>query len=239
MRILRYLLFLFFSGNVNSNIAQNNKPVTKPATSTAVLKTSIDSLQYSAGVYIAALLKNNGLQQMYKQPMFQRGISNKLSNTTVLLEDSVVMTFINQYIQKLAEENSKLQENELFKALRSKQGIGVLPSGVNYEIISKGTGATPTLKDSVIVNIKGQTVSGVVIIDSYRDKQTTTLNLTSIIKGLSEPLTLMPEGSKWNIYIPSSMAYGDKGITGIVPPFNALVFEVELLKIKPASVSVQ
>jgi FKBP-type peptidyl-prolyl cis-trans isomerase len=223
--------------NGSSIIAQNNKPTIKPATINVVLKTSTDSLQYSAGIYFAALLKNNGLQQMYSKPLFQKGITDKFKNTTLVLSDSGVMTFINQYIQKLTEETSKLQEQELFTALRKKLGIGVLPSGVNYEIINKGTGTIPMINDSVIVNIKGQTVGGVVITDSYRDNKALTLNLPSLIKGLSEVITMMPEGSKWNIYIPAAMGYADKGITGIVPPFSALVFEVELIKIKQGTIS--
>ena len=219
----------------SSIIAQNKKPVTKPVVIATVLKTSTDSLQYAAGAYIASMLRNNGLQQMYAQPLFQKGIADKFSNTGSPMNDSIVMAKMNQYMQKLTEESGKLQEQQLFAALRNRQGVGVLPSGVNYEIVTKGTGALATINDSVLVNIKGQTVGGVLITDSYRDKQPITLSLASVIKGLSEPITMMPEGSKWNIYIPAALGYGDKGVNGIVPPYSALEFEVELLKIKKVS----
>lgn len=109
---------------------------------TAVLKTATDSLQYSAGAFIGAWLKNNSLEQCVDQSLFKKGMQDCFKNKKVLT-DSLIAKNIDRYLVKIAAENGKMQEQQLFAALRANANIGILPGGVCYEIINKGMGKIP------------------------------------------------------------------------------------------------
>lgn len=205
----------------------------KTSSTVPAFKTATDSLQYSVGIFIGAWLKSNGLAQFAGQPFFMKGINDRLKNAGDL-NDSLVAKNIDSYKLKVAGENGKIQEQALFAALRAKTDIGILPGGVCYEIITKGTGRMPALADSIVINIKGQTTAGVLVADTYRDKQPATLSVNHLIKGLGDAIITMPEGSKWKVYVPAALAYGKDGLTGLIAPYTALMFEVELIRIKSA-----
>jgi FKBP-type peptidyl-prolyl cis-trans isomerase len=211
---------------------------TTVSTGIPVLKTATDSLQYAVGAYLGAWLKNNSLEQLADQPLFKKGVHDRFKNT-MLLNDSMIAKKIDLYSIKVAAENGRVQEQQLFTALRTNPNIGVLPGGVYYEIVTKGKGQLAGLTDSVMVNLKGQTTGGVLVVDTYRDKRPVILAINHLIKGLSDAVSTMPEGSKWKVYIPSALAYGKDGLSGMVAPNTALLFEVELLKIKAATVTQQ
>lgn len=123
-------------------------------------------------------------------------------------------------------------EGEAFLAANAqKPGITTLPSGLQYEIITEGAGKKPTLKSSVTTHYHGTLPNGTVFDSSYQRGQPATFPVNGVIAGWTEALQLMPEGSKWRLYIPSDLAYGKRGAGRDIAPDSALVFDVELLKV--------
>jgi FKBP-type peptidyl-prolyl cis-trans isomerase FklB len=131
------------------------------------------------------------------------------------------------------EEQNKATGAAFLAANKSKPGVVALPSGLQYKIITTGTGAKPTAEDKVVCNYRGTLIDGKEFDSSYKRGQPATFPVTGVIKGWTEALQLMPVGSKWELYVPSDLAYGDRGAGPDITPGSTLVFEVELLKIEP------
>ncbi len=128
--------------------------------------------------------------------------------------------------------NNNKAEGEAFLAENAqKPGITTLPSGLQYEIITEGSGQKPTLRSSVTTHYHGTLPNGTVFDSSYQRGQPATFPVNGVIAGWTEALQLMPEGSKWRLYIPSDLAYGKRGAGRDIGPDAALVFDVELLKV--------
>ncbi|MBU6121713.1 FKBP-type peptidyl-prolyl cis-trans isomerase [Hymenobacter siberiensis] len=128
--------------------------------------------------------------------------------------------------------NNNKAEGEAFLAENaSKAGVTTLPSGLQYEVITQGTGAKPSLKSSVTTHYHGTLINGTVFDSSYQRGQPATFPVNGVIAGWTEALQLMPEGSKYRLYIPSDLAYGKRGAGRDIPGDTALIFDVELLKV--------
>jgi len=130
-----------------------------------------------------------------------------------------------------AEANKK--EGETFLAAnKTKEGVITLPSGLQYRILKQGDGPKPTAADKVVCNYRGTMINGTEFDSSYKRGQPITFPVSGVIKGWTEALQLMPTGSKWQLFIPSDLAYGPRGAGGIIPPSATLIFEVELISIQ-------
>jgi FKBP-type peptidyl-prolyl cis-trans isomerase FklB len=130
-------------------------------------------------------------------------------------------------------EGNKKEGDAFLAANKSKEGVVALPSGLQYKILTPGTGAKPTAADSVVCNYKGTLINGTEFDSSYKRGEPATFPVTGVIKGWTEALQLMPVGSKWQLVIPADLAYGPRGTPGgPIGPNATLVFEVELLSIK-------
>ena len=128
--------------------------------------------------------------------------------------------------------NNNKAEGEAFLAENaSKAGITTLPSGLQYEVITQGTGTKPSLKSSVTTHYHGTLINGTVFDSSYQRGQPATFPVNGVIAGWTEALQLMSEGSKYRLYIPSDLAYGKRGAGRDIPGDTALIFDVELLKV--------
>ena len=128
--------------------------------------------------------------------------------------------------------NNNKAEGEAFLAENAgKAGVTTLPSGLQYEVITQGTGAQPSLKSSVTTHYHGTLINGTVFDSSYQRGQPATFPVNGVIAGWTEALQLMPEGSKYRLYIPSDLAYGKRGAGRDIPGDTALIFDVELLKV--------
>ena len=128
--------------------------------------------------------------------------------------------------------NNNKAEGEAFLAENAgKTGVTTLPSGLQYEVITQGTGAKPSLKSSVTTHYHGTLINGTVFDSSYQRGQPATFPVNGVIAGWTEALQLMPEGSKYRLYIPSDLAYGKRGAGRDIPGDTALIFDVELLKV--------
>ena len=128
--------------------------------------------------------------------------------------------------------SDNLQPGQAFLADKAaEEGVTVLPSGLMYKVIDAGDGATPGPRDTVTVHYRGTLIDGTAFDSSYDRGQPATFPVSGVIAGWVEALQLMAEGAKWELYIPSDLAYGPRGAGGVIGPDCALVFEVELLKI--------
>jgi FKBP-type peptidyl-prolyl cis-trans isomerase FklB len=133
---------------------------------------------------------------------------------------------------KIAGEKNK-QEGEAFLAAnKGKPGVVTLPSGLQYKIVKEGTGKKPTIDDTVVCNYRGTLIDGTEFDSSYKRNETATFPVKGVIKGWTEVLQLMPVGSTWQVFIPPSLAYGERGAGNSIGPNATLVFEVELVAIK-------
>lgn len=135
-------------------------------------------------------------------------------------------------MKELGEANKK-EGDEFLAANKTKEGVTTLPDGLQYKILQEGTGPKPSASDAVTVNYRGTLLNGTEFDSSYKRNQPATFNVTGIIKGWTEALELMPVGSKWQLFIPSDLAYGPSGRPPVIGPSSTLVFEVELISIQP------
>jgi FKBP-type peptidyl-prolyl cis-trans isomerase len=135
-------------------------------------------------------------------------------------------------MQQAGEANKK-QGDEFLAANKSKEGVVALPSGLQYKVLTAGTGTKPTSTDSVVCNYRGTLIDGTEFDSSYKRGQPATFPVNGVIKGWTEALQLMPVGSKWQLFVPSDLAYGPQGTPGgNIGPNATLIFEVELLSIQ-------
>ena len=208
-----------------------------------VLKTQMDSVSYSMGADIG----KNLMQQMPQELLdtlnnaaLAEGIHDALDSTE-RMSDEKISSMVQDYmveVQKraLAEEQAEgeqnLREGEAWLSENDKKpGVITTPSGLQYEVLQKGTGATPTAESTVKVNYKGTLLDGSEFDSSYKRGTPAEFGVGNVIPGWTEALQLMKEGSKWELVIPPTLAYGDRGAPPVIPPNSALVFEVELLKV--------
>jgi FKBP-type peptidyl-prolyl cis-trans isomerase FklB len=216
-----------------------------------VLKTPKDKASYAIGMNVGTGLAANLRQQSVEvdQAILLRGLKDALAGGKMLMteeEERTVLTQLTTEVRarmqeqqekmKLAAEASKAankKEGEAFLAAnKAQEGVVTLPSGLQYKILTEGTGPKPTASDTVVCNYRGTLIAGKEFDSSYKRGQPATFQVNGVIKGWTEALQLMPVGSKWQLFIPSDLAYGDGGRGPDIGPGATLVFEVELLSIQ-------
>ena len=204
------------------------------------LETELDSVSYAVGLSMSSQLKN-GFEDVNKEILIQ-AIRNGLDSTNLLLDSKDIQKTIQTYFQKKQEENKKkeLAKFEVYKkegiafleANKTKEGVKTTKSGLQYIVLKEGKGKKAKTTDRVKVHYHGTTVDGTVF-DSSVDRGTPSeFGVTQVIKGWTEGLQLMKVGSKYKFFIPQELAYGENPRPGIIKPYMALIFEVELLDIK-------
>jgi FKBP-type peptidyl-prolyl cis-trans isomerase FklB len=220
---------------------QASKPTT-PAP--LVLKTPKDKASYALGMNVGKGLGANLKQQSVdvNQAILLRGLRDALAGGKTLLTDEemkaaltqlqVEMRARQQEKLKVAAEGNKKEGAEFLEANKTKEGIVTLPSGLQYKILTEGTGPKPTATDSVTCNYRGTLLNGTEFDSSYKRGQPSTFHLNEVIKGWTEALELMPVGSKWQLFVPSDLGYGDPGRGPQIGPGATLIFEVELISIQ-------
>jgi FKBP-type peptidyl-prolyl cis-trans isomerase len=198
---------------------------------TVKLSSTADTLQYTLGAFIGQWMAKNGFA-ITNPVLYKRGMDDVLQNTPLAVNDTTIVKRIAAYQLSTQNERSRQMEEQLFAALKGKAGVGVLPDGVSYIVIKAGTGIRPTAKDSVVFNTIGVFPDGTVFEDTFQKKKAITTLTGNLIPGLNETIQLMPEGSVWRIFIPSTLAYGTAGLQNVIPPNTALVFDVTLMEVK-------
>ncbi len=169
--------------------------------------------------------------------MFTKGMTDA-SKDKALMNDTAANAFLAKYMQRrarerlMAEYGPQIEAGQKFLSENGKaEGVVTLPSGLQYKVITQGTGATPGPEDIVKVQYTGTTISGAKFDSSYDRGEPASFRVSNVIRGWVEGLQLMQEGSKYMLYIPSDLAYGERGAGSIIKPFETLIFEVELLEI--------
>jgi len=196
-----------------------------------VLKTQRDKESYAQGMSIGTGLRNQGLS--LDPALVARGLKDAQSGAkTAMTEDEAraVLTQLRQEVQQKMGAKGREEGEAFLAANKSKEGVVALPSGLQYKILKEGTGPKPTASDTVACNYRGTFINGTEFDSSYKRGQPVSFPVSGVIKGWTEALQLMPVGSKWQLFIPSDLAYGDSGRPGIAPG-STLIFEVELLSI--------
>jgi len=221
------LIVFFMSLGV---FAQEQKPA-QNNNQNILLKSQTDSLQYALGAYLGQWMVQNNFE-VQNAKLFLLGMDDVLLNKSLLVNDSVITPLVSAHQLTKQYQKSQLMEKQLFESLKGKAGVGVLPSGVNYIVIEKGTENRPNISDTIIFHAKGIFPGGKVFEDTYEKGVPITNLISNLIPGLNEAIQLMPVGSTWRIFIPSSLAYGSAGIPNQVPAYTALVFDIKLLNIK-------
>ena len=216
-------------------------PATKePATSpqASVFKTEQDKISYIIGTQLAQSIKKEGVE-VNLEPLIL-GLQDVLEGKILRLTKEETLQVYTAYQQRIrnqraAELQKQAAENlakgtVFLEANMAKEGVTVLPSGLQYKVLKEGTGETPTANDKVKTHYRGTLIDGTEFDSSYKRNQPAEFAVTGVIKGWTEALQLMKTGAKWELYIPADLAYGTRGRPSI-PPNSVLIFEIELLEI--------
>jgi len=193
----------------------------------------MNELSYSLGVSVAYNLKEQGFKVESIED-FSKALYDVLNDNQLAIPQEKIGKLVNDYFKKLQEKHSaeKMDEGKKFLAENAKrEGVVTLPSGLQYEIITKGNGEMPKLTDNVTTHYHGTLINGTIFDSSVKRGQPASFPVNGVIKGWTEALQLMPVGSKWKLYVPSDLAYGEQGAGQTIGPNTTLIFEVELLSI--------
>lgn len=193
----------------------------------------MDKVSYALGMSIG-----HQLQQMNATDLniddFAQAIAD-VFNGDAKLSDAEAQAAVQDFFSRKAEEQAKAAkaEGENFLAENAKkEGVKTLPSGLQYKVLREGDGRKPSATDKVECHYEGTLINGDVFDSSYRRGETATFGLNQVIKGWTEGLQLMQEGAKYRFFIPYNLAYGEHGAGQSIPPYAALIFDVELIKVK-------
>ena len=235
------------AGQAASTQTSTNKTATStgaaakktPAASAVILKTDRDKQSYAMGMNLGTGLHRQGMT--LDTALVARGMKDAMSGAkTAMTEDEAraalqkLQTEVRQKMEVKSKEEAaaNIKVGEAFLAEnKSKPGVVTLPSGLQYKILTEGTGPKPTATDTVSCNYRGTLINGKEFDSSYNRGQPVQFQVGGVIKGWTEALQLMPVGSKWQLFIPPDLAYGDRGAGADIGPGETLIFEVELLSI--------
>jgi hypothetical protein len=201
----------------------------------------MDKLSYALGIGIGIQLSEMGAKELNIDD-FAQAIKDILSGTSLKMEQGEAQQLLQKFFQEkesrqaaaMAEAGKAFkEEGEKFLAENAKkEGVKVLPSGLQYEVLREGTGKQPSATSTVECHYEGTLIDGTKFDSSYDRNQTATFGLNQVIKGWTEGVQLMKEGAKYRFFIPYTLAYGERGAGGSIPPCAALIFIVELVAVK-------
>jgi FKBP-type peptidyl-prolyl cis-trans isomerase FklB len=209
-------------------------PAKKPlaATQAPIMKNALDSFSYALGLSMAGFYKEQGISQI-NTALVTKALKDVQSGKP-MLDDAQVNSCIVNFMQLKKGEAAapyKKEGQAFLEANKKKEGVVTLPSGLQYKIIKEGTGPKPAASDKVKVHYQGSLINGKVFDSSIERGEPVTFGVSEVIPGWTEALQLMPVGSKWQLFIPSDLGYGDAGAGNDIKPGSTLLFDVELLEI--------
>nr|WP_294893968.1 FKBP-type peptidyl-prolyl cis-trans isomerase [uncultured Pedobacter sp.] len=236
--IQKAILTLGITAFVLSVSAQTaKKPIAKKTV--ALVKTAtkpmteLDSASYSFGMKIAQGLKSDGVTGL-NYDLLKKAMQDVFTDKPLVVNDDLAGKTIGQFLQKISKAKYAVTEEAGKKFLENNKKnpkITTLPSGLQYEVLTMGTGIKPLATDTVTVHYKGSLIDGKQFDSSYERNEPITLPLNGVIPGWTEGVQLMPVGSKFRFYIPYQLGYGERGAGQDIPPYSTLIFDIELLKV--------
>lgn len=198
---------------------------------------------YAIGAYFGRFLQNQAMDANdIDSNILMQGLKDAMAGKTQMTDEEqrATLTQLQSAAQAKVAERRKTEsaanqkEGEAFLAAnKTKEGVTTTPSGLQYKVLTAGTGPKPAASDTVVCNYKGTFINGTEFDSSAKHGGPATFQVGGVIKGWTEALQLMPAGSKWQLFVPSSLAYGEQGFGRDIPPNETLIFEVELLSIQP------
>ena len=215
---------------------KKRKDAETPVPVAITLSNQLDSISYAIGNDLGEMLKGQGLDSLNLKLLFT-AIEDHYAGKTPLISAEKGSMSVSQYLQKLKAE--KAEKNKaagiaFLEQNKTKPGVVTLPSGLQYLVLKEGTGPKPTAQDKVKVHYHGSLVDGTTFDSSIERGEPLTIGVSGVIKGWTEALLLMPTGSKWKLFIPSELGYGERQAGAKIAPNSTLVFDVELLEIVKA-----
>lgn len=193
----------------------------------------MDKVSYALGLSIGNNFQNSGINDLQIED-FVKGLKDILGGQTPEISYDEAKQVINDYFMKLQKEKFEINKKageEFLNINKGKVGVVTLPSGLQYQVLQKGEGPKPTASDKVKCHYHGTLINGTVFDSSVQRGEPAVFGVSQVIPGWVEALQLMPVGSKWRLFIPSDLAYGEHGAGEAIEPNSALVFDVELLDI--------
>ncbi len=242
----RKLLNSFFTNQrelVKKQKETNTKPVALPVSKDASLKTQMDSVSYALGVKNGLqvnFMKNNiksGLDLDLNMNAFKTAYSNGADSLNIKISEADSKTLLDNFFkakqEEVSQKNKKAGEDFLAEN-KKKENVKTTDSGLQYMILKEGTGKKPTTESKVKVHYHGTLIDGKVFDSSVNRNEPSEFGVTQVIKGWTEGLQLMKEGAKYRFFIPQNLAYGARPAGQFIKPYSTLIFDVELLEVKPA-----
>ena len=193
----------------------------------------MDKFSYGLGMGIGQNLASMGVKSL-EFADFVQGMKDVLAGAETQISHAEAQSVVNEYFNKLAEEayaKTKESGEAFLEANKKREGVTTLPSGLQYEVINVGLGKKPAATDKVQCHYEGTLIDGTIFDSSIKRGEPAVFGVNQVIKGWVEALQLMEEGAKWRLYIPYDMAYGEHGAGEMIPPYSALIFDVELIKV--------
>ena len=232
----KYIFLFSFSLLCFQLFAQTRKKSDSKATgisSPVVLKTQKDSLSYSIGIMVASFYKQQGITNV-NSALVNRAIQDKMAGDNTLLNEQQCNQVVMNYIEKAKTEKAavaKKQGQAFLAENKTKPGVVTTASGLQYLILKEGTGPKPAATDKVKCDYEGRLINGTIFESSIKSGKPVEFAVNGVIKGWTEALQLMNTGSKWRLFIPSDLAYGDQQMSPDIKPGSTLIFDVELIEI--------
>lgn len=242
---MRYLITLFFIGlnlmanaqskaeleakikNLQAELEQLKKPKTTELTD------PVKRASYGLGVLVANNIRSQGADSI-NTDAFTIGLLDVFQNQILKLDQQQCNVEAQQYMKTVSVKKAERMKSSGTKFLatnKARPGVVSLPSGLQYEVITSGSGKSPSATDRVTVHYTGKLIDGTIFDSSVQRGQPATFGLNQVISGWTEAIQLMKEGDKWILYIPFNLGYGESGYGPQIPPYSTLIFEVELITV--------
>jgi FKBP-type peptidyl-prolyl cis-trans isomerase FklB len=228
-----FIIALAFPTMAQKKDKKSKKSTKAKSENTMDFNSDVVKVSYSLGINIAENLKGQGLDSIDAKA-FAQGLSDVFSKDSLKMSQEEANAFLQQYFSSIQQKQGEVaaeEGNNFLAENAKKEGVNVTASGLQYEVVTMGTGEKPKATDQVTVHYTGKLINGKVFDSSVQRGQPATFGLNQVIPGWTEGLQLMPVGSKFILYLPYNLAYGQRGAGNDIPPYAALVFEVELLDI--------
>jgi len=193
----------------------------------------MDKVSYALGLSIGNNFQNSGIKDLQVED-FIKGLTDVMDEKQPAITYDEAKEVINEYFIKLQKEKMEINKKageEFLHINKGRAGVVELPSGLQYQVLKQGNGAKPSATDKVKCHYHGTLINGTVFDSSVQRGQPAVFGVNQVIPGWVEALQLMPVGSKWRLFIPSNLAYGEHGAGEMIEPNSTLIFDVELLDI--------